>query len=128
MPLGRSDGAERCAAAGLFSYQQQSAHFSGRQTPPPNSREQPKAINDLNLRGYLVRFEHRPIVHNGIRLASIAPNSTPQKGYARDGPTEIMHLPAAEPHVTETVAEIVAAHRDGRTSPAETVARSYQRI
>jgi allophanate hydrolase len=39
-----------------------------------------------------------------------------------------MHLPAAEPHVTETVAEIVAAHRDGRTSPAETVARSYQRI
>jgi allophanate hydrolase len=39
-----------------------------------------------------------------------------------------MHLPAAEPHVTETVAEIVAAHRDGGNSPAETVARSYQRI
>ena len=39
-----------------------------------------------------------------------------------------MHLPAAVPRVTETVAEIVAAHRDGRTSPAETVARSYQRI
>jgi allophanate hydrolase len=33
-----------------------------------------------------------------------------------------------EPFVTETVAEIVAAHRDGRVSPAETVARSYQRI
>jgi allophanate hydrolase len=30
--------------------------------------------------------------------------------------------------VTETVAEIVAAHRTGRLSPAQTVARSYQRI
>jgi allophanate hydrolase len=39
-----------------------------------------------------------------------------------------MHLWPAEPRVTETVAEIVAAHRDGRISPAETVARSYQRI
>jgi allophanate hydrolase len=33
-----------------------------------------------------------------------------------------------EPRVTETVAEIVASHRDGRMSPAETVARCYQRI
>ncbi|CAN5406180.1 allophanate hydrolase [soil metagenome] len=30
--------------------------------------------------------------------------------------------------MTETVAEIVAAHRAGTTSPAETVARSFQRI
>ena len=30
--------------------------------------------------------------------------------------------------VTETVAAIVAAHRAGTLSPAETVARSYQRI
>jgi allophanate hydrolase len=30
--------------------------------------------------------------------------------------------------VTETVAEIVAAHRSGQLSPAQTVARSYQRI
>ncbi len=30
--------------------------------------------------------------------------------------------------VTETVAAIVAAHRAGTTSPAQTVARSYQRI
>ena len=28
----------------------------------------------------------------------------------------------------ETVAAIVAAHRDGSASPAETVARSYRRI
>jgi allophanate hydrolase len=39
-----------------------------------------------------------------------------------------MHLSTAEPFVTETVAEIVAAHRDGLISPAETVARSFQRI
>ncbi|QWG13773.1 allophanate hydrolase [Bradyrhizobium sediminis] len=31
-------------------------------------------------------------------------------------------------HVTETVAEIVAAHRGGAMSPAQTVARSFQRI
>jgi allophanate hydrolase len=30
--------------------------------------------------------------------------------------------------VTETVAAIVAAHRAGTLSPAETVARSYRRI
>jgi allophanate hydrolase len=30
--------------------------------------------------------------------------------------------------VTETVAEIVAAHRDGASSPAQTVARSFRRI
>ena len=30
--------------------------------------------------------------------------------------------------MTETVAAIVAAHRAGKLSPAETVARSYQRI
>ncbi|NGX95207.1 MAG: allophanate hydrolase, partial [Candidatus Afipia apatlaquensis] len=30
--------------------------------------------------------------------------------------------------MTETVAEIVAAHRAGTTSPAKTVARSFQRI
>jgi allophanate hydrolase len=39
-----------------------------------------------------------------------------------------MHLSTAEPFVTETVAEIVAAHREGLMSPAETVARSFQRI
>ena len=32
------------------------------------------------------------------------------------------------PRVTETVAAIVAAHRAGTVSPAQTVARSYQRI
>ena len=31
-------------------------------------------------------------------------------------------------HVTETVAAIVAAHRAGTMTPAQTVARSYQRI
>ena len=30
--------------------------------------------------------------------------------------------------MTETVAEIVAAHRAGTTSPAKTIARSFQRI
>ena len=30
--------------------------------------------------------------------------------------------------MTETIAEIVAAHRAGRTSPAETIARTYRRI
>ncbi|WP_407157779.1 allophanate hydrolase [Bradyrhizobium sp. STM 3557] len=39
-----------------------------------------------------------------------------------------MPLSPAEPRVTETVAEIVAGHRDGRISPAQTVARSYRRI
>src|SRR3569833_827208 len=39
-----------------------------------------------------------------------------------------MRLSTAEPFVTETVAEIVAAHRAGLMSPAETVARSFQRI
>ena len=34
----------------------------------------------------------------------------------------------AECCVTETVAAIVAAHRAGKLSPAETIARSYQRI
>src|SRR3569833_883984 len=38
-----------------------------------------------------------------------------------------MRLSTAEPFVTETVAEIVAAHRAGLMSPAETVARSFQR-
>jgi allophanate hydrolase len=33
-----------------------------------------------------------------------------------------------EPRVTETIAEIVTAHRDGLMSPAQTVARSFQRI
>src|SRR4051812_39780071 len=32
------------------------------------------------------------------------------------------------PTVTETVAEIVAAHRDGTLTPAQTVARSFARI
>jgi allophanate hydrolase len=36
--------------------------------------------------------------------------------------------PTAGQHVTETVAAIVAAHRAGTLSPAQTVARSYQRI
>jgi allophanate hydrolase len=36
--------------------------------------------------------------------------------------------PAVERLVAETVAEIVAAHRAGRMSPEETVARSYARI
>src|SRR5256885_14488100 len=31
-------------------------------------------------------------------------------------------------HLTETVAAIVAAHRAGTMTPAQTVARSYQRI
>jgi allophanate hydrolase len=34
----------------------------------------------------------------------------------------------SEPRVTETVAAIVAAHRAGTMSPAQTVARSFQRI
>jgi allophanate hydrolase len=32
------------------------------------------------------------------------------------------------PRVTETIAAILAAHRAGTVSPAQTVARSYQRI
>jgi hypothetical protein len=36
--------------------------------PGPQGNGQ-KPINDLNLQMYLLRFEHRPIVHNGIRLA-----------------------------------------------------------
>ncbi len=34
----------------------------------------------------------------------------------------------AEPCVTETIAAIVAAHRSGALSPAQTVARSFARI
>jgi allophanate hydrolase len=30
--------------------------------------------------------------------------------------------------MTETIAEIVAAHRAGAVSPAETIARTYRRI
>src|SRR6202045_70544 len=36
--------------------------------------------------------------------------------------------PQSGPRVSETVAAIVAAHRAGQMSPAQTVARSYQRI
>ena len=36
--------------------------------------------------------------------------------------------PGSERRVTETVAAIVAAHRAGRQSPAQTVARSFKRI
>ena len=36
--------------------------------------------------------------------------------------------PRPGPRVSETVAAIVAAHRAGQSSPAQTVARSYQRI
>src|SRR3954469_3740498 len=39
-----------------------------------------------------------------------------------------MHLSTAEPFWTESVADIVAAHREGLISPAETVARSFRRI
>ena len=38
------------------------------------------------------------------------------------------HQPMAGHQVTETVAAIVAAHRAGTMTPAQTVARSYQRI
>jgi allophanate hydrolase len=37
-------------------------------------------------------------------------------------------MPGRRPRVTETVAAILAAHRAGQLSPAQTVARSYQRI
>src|SRR3954462_5208109 len=40
---------------------------------------------------------------------------------------ECVHI-RLEPLVTETVAEIVTAHREGLMSPAQTVARSFQRI
>jgi allophanate hydrolase len=39
-----------------------------------------------------------------------------------------MLMPGRRPRVTETVAAILAAHRAGQLSPAQTVARSYQRI
>src|ERR1700688_38502 len=39
-----------------------------------------------------------------------------------------MLMPGRRPRVTETVAVILAAHRAGTLSPAQTVARSYQRI
>ena len=38
------------------------------------------------------------------------------------------YLAGSGPRVTETVAAIVAAHRAGTVSPAQTVARSYRRI
>ena len=39
-----------------------------------------------------------------------------------------MFMPGRGPRVTETVAAILAAHRAGTLSPAQTVARSFQRI
>src|SRR5262245_42433227 len=44
------------------------------------------------------------------------------------GTVDVRPLSPPEPFVTETVAEIVAAHRAGRVSPKDTVARSFQRI
>src|SRR5438034_3215934 len=45
----------------------------------------------------------------------------------RPGGQERVHI-RSEPRVTETVAEIVTAHREGLMSPAQSVARSFQRI
>ena len=47
---------------------------------------------------------------------------------ARLGQVPAKPLCRPEFQVTETVAAIVAAHRAGHISPAETLARSYQRI
>src|SRR5262249_23321956 len=67
-------------------------------------------------------------VHNGITLASNCSDFNPQRGTTA-APCQRSHqsLPT-EFCVTETVAAIVAAHRDGLLTPAQTVARSYQRI
>jgi allophanate hydrolase len=67
-------------------------------------------------------------VHNGTLLASICFNFNPREDEngsdARDR-NEAFH---PEFCVTETVAAILTAHRDGQLTPAQTVARSYQRI
>src|SRR5882724_9010697 len=64
-------------------------------------------------------------VHNGTSLASSSPEIEPRSTVSHG---EAKHLSRSEFRVIETVAAIVAAHRLGQLSPAETIARSYQRI
>src|SRR5882757_1537621 len=83
-------------------------------------------------------------VHNGTLLASIKHGFPPSRSAVSDGepwpnlpvpqrkdalaaPADCAHSRSG-PRVTETIAAIVAAHRAGANSPAQTVARSYQRI
>src|SRR6266851_3959976 len=83
-------------------------------------------------------------VHNGTLLASIEHGFPPSRSAVSDGEPwsnppvqhrkDALAAPAdyarsrSGPRVTETVAAIVAAHRAGMTSPAQTVARSFARI
>src|SRR6202140_3719304 len=83
-------------------------------------------------------------VHNGTPLASIeqgfiSPRSAVSNGETQVHPSisrpETPLAPPADqarsrpgPRVTETLAAILAAHRAGAVSPAQTVARSFQRI
>src|SRR6266852_4329454 len=83
-------------------------------------------------------------VHNGTLLASIERGFPPSRSAVSDG-EPWSNLPVQHrrdalaagadqarsrsgPRVTETVAAIVAAHRAGTASPAQTVARSFARI
>jgi allophanate hydrolase len=77
---------------------------------------------------YLCYFGRRDFdrtVHNGTSLASLSPEFEPRRIIAHG---EAKRLFRSEFCVTETVAAIVAAHRAGQLSPAETIARSFQRI
>jgi allophanate hydrolase len=87
-------------------------------------------------------WTRRADVHNGTPLASIgakdclsrsavsnrdSQSARPLSGEAVAASAKKTH-PRPGRRVTETVATIVAAHRAGIMSPAQTVARSYQRI
>jgi allophanate hydrolase len=83
-------------------------------------------------------------VHNGTPLASIEQGFISPRSAVSNGETQVHpsisrpETPLAPPadqarsrsgqRVTETLAAILAAHRAGAVSPAQTVARSFQRI
>ena len=71
------------------------------------------------------------MAHRLLRLAqkiAVGPRPDGEAKPPEVEPLEVEPLSGSEFCVTETVAEIVAAHRSGELSPAQTVARSYQRI
>src|ERR1700736_5437977 len=76
-------------------------------------------------------------VYNGTPLASPKSGFRAPRSNTSHGKSQPRHYPPAlrvecrfrsGQRVSETVAAIVAAHRAGAVSPAETVARSFQRI
>ena len=61
-------------------------------------------------------------------MSSRYPRNKLENGYSVQPGLFGLNPDRTRPSLTETIAEIVAAHRAGKTTPAQSVARTFQRI